>query len=567
MNEPKPANLPCQTLGDVLGLVEHHPDLTPARRRDFASAINIVSRRMLQRGPGQLPADARVLQVHLSKLHPSAFNMTPRRFANVRADLRAALRLANAPGLPRGPKGPRLSSAWQALRDGCPQDAFRWRTSALMTHCSDKGIEPQDLSQAVFDSFIMELATSSLNKNPSVVERQTASAWNTCLDSVAGWPPVRLSITKSTRYWTLPWSAFPQTLQQEVEAYLASCSNDDLFNLDDLRPQLRPKTISFRRVQLQTAASALVLSGLPASELRSLADLVALDRIERVVRHLLERYGGKTPHLSNIALTLKTVGQEVGQLGDVQLVRLTQICRRLKVRHDGLAPRNATRLRPFEDPACIDQLLLLPEKLMKSAGNAERPTRAQALLAEAAVALEIELMTLLRIGNLASLRLGETIILQRRGLQDAAFIALAAAEVKNGQRIELELPPTSAKLIRRYVERFLPVLGAPGNDHLFPGQCDGHKKPAILGDRLTHVIREEVGHYVHPHLLRHLGGLIYLKDHPGDYETVRRMLGHKSLTTTLKYYVNLETRLAALHFDRNVLNRRQAARVRLTGRR
>ena len=245
-----------------------------------------------------------------------------------------------------------------------------------MTDCSDRGIEPQDLTQAVFDNFIAELATSSLNKNPNVVERQTASAWNACLDSVAGWPSIRLSITKSTRYWTLPWATFPQTLCQEVEAYLVSCSNDDLLNLDDLRhPPLRPKTIFLRRVQLQTAASALVLSGLPASELRSLADLVALDRIERAVRHLLARYGGKTPHLSNIALTLKTVGQEVGQLSDVQLARLTQICRRLKVRHDGLAPRNAARLRPFEDPACIDQLLLLPEKLMKRAGNAERPTR------------------------------------------------------------------------------------------------------------------------------------------------------------------------------------------------
>ena len=127
------------------------------------------------------------------------------------------------------------------------------------------------------------------------------------------------------------------------------------------------------------------------------------------MRHLLVRYGGKTPHLSNIALTLKTVGQEVGQLGDVQLARLTQICRRLKVRHDGLAPRNASRLRPFEDPACIDQLLLLPEKLMKRAGNAERPTRAQALLAKAAVGLEIELMTLLEIGNVAALRMDESI--------------------------------------------------------------------------------------------------------------------------------------------------------------
>jgi integrase len=204
---------------------------------------------------------------------------------------------------------------------------------------------------------------------------------------------------------------------------------------------------------------------------------------------------------------------------------------------------------------------------MERAGNAEHPTRAEALLAEAAVALEIELMTLLRVGNLASLRLGKTIILQRRGRQDCAFIAIAGSEVKNGEGIELELPAPSAGLIRRHVERFLPVLGRPGDDHLFPGLRAGHKGPSIVGGRLTRVIQEAIGHYVNPHLLRHLGGLIYLKDNPGDYETVRRMLGHKSLTTTMKYYVNLETRLAAIYFDRNILDRRQAAKVRSVGRR
>ena len=45
------------------------------------------------------------------------------------------------------------------------------------------------------------------------------------------------------------------------------------------------------------------------------------------------------------------------------------------------------------------------------------------------------------------------------------------------------------------------------------------------------------------------------------------MLGHKSITTTLKYYVKLELKLAALHFDQNVMKRRQAARIRFTGRR
>jgi hypothetical protein len=32
-----------------------------------------------------------------------------------------------------------------------------------------------------------------------------------------------------------------------------------------------------------------------------------------------------------------------------------------------------------------------------------------------------------------------------------------------------------------------------------------------------------------------------LKHHPGDYETVRRILGHRSIQTTNKFYCGLET--------------------------
>src|SRR5215212_5749034 len=113
MSQPAAGIEPCRTLGDVLRLVEQHPDLAPSRRRDLASAINTVSRRLLQRGPEQLPADARALRVQLSRLHPAAFNLSKRRFTNLRSDLRAALRLADAPGLSRGSKGPRLSPSWQ----------------------------------------------------------------------------------------------------------------------------------------------------------------------------------------------------------------------------------------------------------------------------------------------------------------------------------------------------------------------------------------------------------------------------------------------------------------------
>ena len=34
-------------------------------------------------------------------------------------------------------------------------------------------------------------------------------------------------------------------------------------------------------------------------------------------------------------------------------------------------------------------------------------------------------------------------------------------------------------------------------------------------------------------------GAVYLKHHPGDYETVRRFLGHRNIRTTVKFYCGL----------------------------
>jgi hypothetical protein len=41
-----------------------------------------------------------------------------------------------------------------------------------------------------------------------------------------------------------------------------------------------------------------------------------------------------------------------------------------------------------------------------------------------------------------------------------------------------------------------------------------------------------------------------LKHHPGDYETVRRLLGHKNIQTTIKFYCGLETIAATEQFGK-----------------
>ena len=62
------------------------------------------------------------------------------------------------------------------------------------------------------------------------------------------------------------------------------------------------------------------------------------------------------------------------------------------------------------------------------------------------------------------------------------------------------------------------------------------------------------------HLMRHLGALLYLDRNPGSYEIVRRVLGHKRLSTTVGNYTGAETDAAIEHFDAVILGIRNEFR-------
>ena len=77
--------------------------------------------------------------------------------------------------------------------------------------------------------------------------------------------------------------------------------------------------------------------------------------------------------------------------------------------------------------------------------------------------------------------------------------------------------------------------------------------------RLVKAAQRYGGFTINPHLYRHLAAYFYVDDHPGDYETVRRLLGHKSLETTLMFYADFERLAASRRFAENVLERRLKA--------
>jgi integrase len=51
------------------------------------------------------------------------------------------------------------------------------------------------------------------------------------------------------------------------------------------------------------------------------------------------------------------------------------------------------------------------------------------------------------------------------------------------------------------------------------------------------------------HLFRHACAFLFLKAHPGEYETVRLLLGHTSLAVTVRAYSGLERSDAVRRFD------------------
>jgi integrase len=66
-------------------------------------------------------------------------------------------------------------------------------------------------------------------------------------------------------------------------------------------------------------------------------------------------------------------------------------------------------------------------------------------------------------------------------------------------------------------------------------------KDAIsLSTQIVKKVQKATGIRITVHQFRHAAGALILKHHPGNYELVRRVLGHRSVQTTIGFYCGLE---------------------------
>jgi len=225
---------------------------------------------------------------------------------------------------------------------------------------------------------------------------------------------------------------------------------------------------------------------------------------------------------------------------------LDQLDAKLSVKpQNGMTSQNRDRLRPLTNPETMRRLLTLPGRLSvrsKLDGDLYRA----ALMREDALAIAIFLYCPIRRKNMAQIHLEHN--LQRPG-DGRVFLVFEEDQVKNEQRIEFELPKSVVELLDRHLASRTPQLCPPGTPWLFP--CRDGKSSAnlsLFSERIKARLLKELGLKVNVHLFRHIAALLWLQAHPGQYEALRRLLGHKELSQTINAYAGFEAGTATRMF-------------------
>jgi integrase len=548
---------PTLTLVDVLNRILADDALPPRRRQNIAWALRTIAR-VIGKPLDELPAHPGRLHERLAASSPAIAGMPRGRWANVKSLTRVALTKANLSPMP-GCYREELAADWETMFRQLPTPHARRGLSRFCHYCSKQGgTMPEQVDHRIFAAFLDDLLNAGLVDAPRKIHRTACILWNQAAITIVDWPKLQVAVPNYSRTYALPWETFPVSLRLEYDTYFKHLGGGGLLEGRAFTP-LRPSSIAIRGRQLHEFASAAVHGGRDPAALRSFVELVDVNVVKAALGFILGRANAGRdsgdPEKSSVqahhmAQLLTSIGRHWVKVDEAHLARLKALCSLTDIHQHGLSDKNRVLLRQFDDPAAVDNLMCLPEDIVAELKRAKTISRAAALQMQVAVAIELLLMSPIRISNLAGLNMDTHLIRYRKiGIR----LSIRGREVKNGWNIEALLAPETVELIDLYLMKFRPLLNDVPTPWLFPGENGKPKSTYMLRRQIQGCIRQRLGLQMNPHFFRHFAGDHYLKAHPGAYGVVRLLLGHKSINTTMKYYCDSDTVQAGQIFNEHVL--------------
>ena len=246
------------------------------------------------------------------------------------------------------------------------------------------------------------------------------------------------------------------------------------------------------------------------------------------------------------------MARETRCLDQAALDRLDEIRVQLEEhRHEGLTPKNLKLVRQVLTDGVWSEVVSLPNLLVQQARLAEdHAPRKAAIAAQLAAAIAILTFAPIRLGNLSKIELGQNLI-KPGGPNTPYWLVFPNYDVKNRVDLNFKFDQPLTDLLDEYVHQFRPTLLRGANTGwLFPGEAGQPKHKLLFSKQITVRVQKATGLRLTVHQFRHAAAAVYLKHRPGDYETVRRLLGHRDIQTTTRFYCGLQTMEATEQFGR-----------------
>ena len=530
------------------------------RRREIASAINTVAT-WFKLPLDMIPASTSFLRDRFKHVHPAHVNVSKRRIQNVRSLIMAAFR-AEGITTKLAPYMTPMAPAWQTLWDMLKGSTYhRTELSRLFRYCSNQDINPDELNDDISAAYLYALETEALVTKPRTRHQSVCRVWNKCaaLYQDKGWPKITLTVPRyEERLYSISEKLVSDGIKQDLDDYLTFLAGDDPFSAH-AKP-FKPKSLEAVKGHFWRYMSALHYQDVDLTDFDHLAELVTKDMFTLGMRWFWDRNEGKTSkHIGEIAWSVRCYVVKHLDADEETASFYADAMSRLRVNQQGLSDKNQAAMAQFDDPKVVESFVSLPPRLwdkaatMQKTACSNRITKKARLLVQASVAIEILMFAPMRLTNLQCLRLDEHISWQAGRMR----INIPRQEVKNDQALDFLLPESVSKRFMQYIDNWRPFLTTPANPYLFPGRNGKPKDSSALHNQIENTLWKEAGIRLTPHQFRHAAAKILLDAKPGHYEVVRKVLGHKSLTTTYSHYAGAETQAAISLYDDVIIQHRQ----------
>jgi integrase len=456
----------------------------------------------------------------------------------------------------------KLSPEWQTIADRSPRLSY----IRLLGHWAMLfGISPADLNDAHLPQFLDWLLSWKTRDYSLKCYFSALSDWNKGANGQPDWPGRSVMVeTRLTGHYTQPRERWSPELRADVTRVIDILRHPDLDEEKTYDPIPERTAIAYEgRLFLAISAyvAALNIEPLGVKCVETVLDPHAAKLALDFQLRWAQRKTPAVTHTSQIhgsAKLLATIADRCydrRHLSAEVVLRLQKMARvRCPVRK-GMTPKNRQLLNRFDDEELQARFYALPytvaARILKR-GELRRVDEVHLMLAFA-VAQSIEAP--LRPEDQAALIDGVNVFKTKTGKLET--LAIRTTSRKTGVDLDFEL---SGEIVGLYdtVKRVARnKLCAEGNPYVFPGPGLGPKAEGSLSQQITHFVEDEIGIRLTGQQFRHVIGYLYLKANPSEYETVRQLLGHTDITTTMAFYASMDMRAASKKVSAFVAQKRR----------